>query len=110
MDETNADMDMSASTSRTLNTFQVRRVTSSSMPVPTQFPDTQGNSVFFGDYTGMTAVAGIHPLWMDTRNLDAFLCPGTGVPGIPPSLCAAAEPSGIVANDQQVYTRTMSAR
>jgi hypothetical protein len=107
-DETSGNMDMSLSTSTTLHNFTVRRVTSSSMPLPTQFPDTQGNSTFFGDYSGLTAQSGAHPLWMDTRNLDAFTCPGTAQPGVPPSICAAAEPNGIVANDQEIYTRTLT--
>jgi hypothetical protein len=107
-DETSGNMDMSLSTSATLHNFTVRRVTSSSMPVPTQFPDTQGNGEFFGDYSGLTAVSGAHPLWMDTRNLDAFTCPGTAQPGVPPSICGATQPSGIVANDQEIYTRTLT--
>ena len=106
--ETNGNMDVSLSASRTLNTFQVSRATTSSMPVPTQFNDTQGNSLFFGDYSGLTAVSGAHPLWMDTRNLDAFTCPGTATPGVPPAICGATQPSGIVANDQEIYTRTMT--
>ena len=107
-DETTGNMDMSVSASATLHNFTVRRATSSSMPLPTQFPDTQGNSEFFGDYSGLTAVSGAHPLWMDTRNPDAFMCPGTAQPGVPPSICAATEPNGIVANDQEIYTRTMT--
>jgi hypothetical protein len=72
------------------------------------FPDTHGNSTFFGDHSGLTAQSGAHPLWMDTRNLDAFTCPGTAQPGVPPSICAAAEPNGIIANDQEIYTRTLT--
>jgi hypothetical protein len=102
-------MDISVSTSRDLSSFTVMRATSTSMPLPTQFPDAQGNSLFFGDYTGLSAVSGAHPLWMDTRNPDAFLCPGTAAPGVPPALCTATEPSGILANDQQIYTRSMPA-
>jgi MFS family permease len=60
-------------------------------------------------YTGMTAVSGVHPLWADTRNPDAFVCPGTAAPGVPPAVCTAAEPNGLIANDQQIYTRTMPA-
>jgi len=86
-DETTGNMDFSQSTSTNLSSFKVMRVTSSSMPLPTQFPDVQGNSVFMGDYTGLSAVSGAHPIWMDTRNPDAFLCPGTGAPGVPPALC-----------------------
>ncbi len=76
------------------------RVTSSSMPVPTQFPDTQGNSVFYGDYTGLT-VAGhaAYPIWMDTRSKDLALCPGA------PAVCGFLEPSGIRANDQDIFTQ-----
>jgi hypothetical protein len=102
-------MDFSVSTSANLSSFTVRRATSASMPLPTQFPDAQGNSQFIGDYTGVTAVSGAHPLWADTRNPDAFLCPGTAAPGVPPAVCTAAEPNGLIANDQQIYTRTMPA-
>jgi hypothetical protein len=106
-DETTGNLDFSVSTSMNLSSFKVRRATSSSMPLPTQFPDAQGNSLFFGDYTGLSAVSGAHPLWMDTRNPDAFLCPGTAAPGVPPALCTGTEPSGILANDQQIYTTSM---
>ena len=108
-DEFTGDMDFSVSTSKNLSSFTVARATSASMPLPTQFPDTQGNSLFIGDYTGVTAVSSAHPLWADTRNADAFLCPGTAAPGVPPALCTAAEPNGLIANDQQIYTRTMPA-
>ena len=103
-DETTGDMDVSASTSNNLSNFKVMRATSSSMPLPTQFPDAQGNSVFFGDYSGVSAQSGAHPLWMDTRTPDAFLCPGTGAPGVPPALCTGTEPNGLLANDQTIYT------
>jgi hypothetical protein len=82
----------------------VSRATSTSMPLPTQFPDTQGNSTFFGDYSGLSAQSGAHPLWMDTRNPDLFVCPGTAAPGVPPALCQATEPNGLLANDQEIYT------
>jgi hypothetical protein len=107
--EFTGDMDFSVSTSTNLSSFTVRRATSASMPLPTQFPDAQGNSLFIGDYTGLTAVSGAHPLWADTRNPNAFVCPGTAAPGVPPALCTAAEPSGLIANDQQIYTRSMPA-
>jgi hypothetical protein len=107
--EFTGDMDFSVSTSANLSSFKVMRATSASMPLPTQFPDTQGNSQFIGDYTGLASVSGAHPIWADTRNPDAFLCPGTGAPGVPPALCTAAEPNGLLANDQQIYTRTMPA-
>jgi hypothetical protein len=107
--ETNGDMDISASTSKNLARFKVRRVTSSSMPLPTQFTDAQGNGQFFGDYSGLAAQAGLHPLWMDTRSPDAFVCSGTGVPGVPPALCPGVEPNGLTANDQNIFTRTLSA-
>jgi hypothetical protein len=107
--EFTGDMDVSVSTSKNLSSFKVTRATSASMPPPTQFPDTQGGSVFFGDYAGVAAVSGAHPLWSDTRNPDAFLCPGTAAPGVPPAVCTAAEPNGVIANDQQIYTRTTPA-
>jgi hypothetical protein len=107
--EFTGDMDFSVSTSKNLSAFMVSRATSASMPPPTQFPTAQGGGEFIGDYTGVTAVSGAHPLWSDTRNPDAFLCPGTAAPGVPPAVCTAAEPNGLIANDQQIYTRTMPA-
>jgi hypothetical protein len=103
-DETTGTMDVSVSTSSDLATFQVARATSGSMPLPTQFPDALGNSVFFGDYTGLSAVSGAHPIWMDTRNADAFLCSG-----VPPAVCTGTEPNGLPANDQEIYTNTLPA-
>jgi hypothetical protein len=102
-------MDVSVSTSGGLPGFLVLRATSSSMPLPTQFPDAQGNSLFFGDYSGLTAEFGAHPLWMDTRDPDAFVCPGTGAPGVPPALCEETEPNGLLANDQNIFTTTLRA-
>jgi hypothetical protein len=102
-------MDASVSTSTGQSGFKVRRATSTSMPLPTQFPDAQGNSRFFGDYSGLSAQSGAHPLWMDTRTPDAFLCPGTGAPGVPPALCTATEPNGLLANDQTIYTDSLPA-
>jgi hypothetical protein len=103
-DETTGNMDVSVSTGSAQGPFRVQRATSTSMPVPTQFPDAQGNSVFFGDYAGVSAQSGAHPLWSDTRTPDALVCPGTGVTGVPPALCQATEPSGLVANDQTIFT------
>ncbi len=108
-DETTGAMDVSTSTSRDLARFLVMRATSSSMPLPTQFPDSSGTSVFFGDYSGLTAVSGAHPLWMDTRTPDAFLCAGTAAPGVPPALCQGIEPNGLIANDQNIFTTRMPA-
>jgi len=108
-DEFTGNMDFSLSTSTNLSAFSVRRATSASMPLPTQFPDAQGNSVFIGDYTGLSAVHGALPIWPDTRNKDAFLCAGTGLPGVPPAVCTGAEPNGLIANDQQIYTRKLPA-
>jgi len=108
-DETTGASDISLSGSnKTLSDFNSVRVTSSSMPVPTQFPDAQGNSLFYGDYTGLSVVDNTaHPLWMDTRDEDLFLCPGTGVPGVPPATCTGVEPDGLQANDQNAYTNAV---
>jgi len=107
-DETTGSNDVSMSWSFDVIHFSTVRATSSSMPTPTQFPDTQGNSVFFGDYSGLSAVDDIHPIWMDTRNPDLFLCPGTGAPGMPPAVCTMSEPNGLTANTQDIFTTTVS--
>lgn len=112
-DETTGSSDFSLSTSENLASFDQQRVTSSSMPAPTQFyapPPPLGGSQggqFYGDYTGLTAVNDIHPIWSDTRNIDLFVCPGTATPGNPPKLCTATEPNGLQANDQEIYTATI---
>ncbi len=108
-DETTGSMDVSVSSSARLARFLVLRATSSSMPLPTQFPDAQGNSLFFGDYSGLTAQSGAHPLWMDTRDPDVFVCPGTAVAGTPPALCRGIEPNGLLANDQNIFTALLPA-
>jgi len=103
-DETTGASDVSLSASSDLAVFKTKRVTTSSMPLPTEFLDTQGNSVFYGDYTGMS-VAGSNalPAWPDTRDPDLFLCPGTGTSTTAPSVCRANEPNGLQANDQDIF-------
>ncbi len=97
-DETTGYSDFSLSGSGDLSTFATVRVTSSS-----QAPESEFSGVFFGDYTGLTAVDVAIPIWMDTRSTDLFLCPGTGKKGVPPSVCVASAPNASLANDQDVF-------
>jgi len=97
-DEITGFSDFSLSGSRDLSRFAVTRVTSSSMPPPTQFTGT-----FWGDYTGLAAVTTAFPAWSDTRDPALFLCPGTGQPGVPPAVCQAPASNAAVANDQEIY-------
>ena len=72
------------------------------MPAPTQF-----GGQFYGDYTGLAASQKAFPIWMDTRDPELFLCPGTGKPGVPPAVCTGTYGSGAnaeKANDQNIYT------
>jgi len=104
-DETTGFSDFSLSGSGDLTNFSVQRVTSSSMPPPTQF-----SGQFFGDYTGLAADTQAHPFWMDTRNPELFtgsVCAASG----PPTLCTATVSQGgaaLTANDQDVFTATMA--
>jgi hypothetical protein len=108
-DETTGFMDVSLSGSRNLQTFGVSKVTSSSMAPPTEFPDAQGNSIFFGDYSGLAAASDAHPLWMDTRSPDLALCPGTGATGVPPKVCTfSSAPGGPTANDEDIFTSSVN--
>jgi hypothetical protein len=100
-DETTGFSDVSVSGSRDFSHFAVRRVSSSSMPLPTEFPDALGGGLFWGDYTGLTALGQAHPTWSDTRAAEVFLCAGTGVFGVPPAVCS---PGASIANDQDIYT------
>jgi hypothetical protein len=98
-DETTGYSDVSLSGSTDLTHFGTVRVTSSSMPPPTQFGGT-----FYGDYTGLVAPDKALPIWMDTRTPELFLCPGTGTTGSAPQLCTASAPNAAVANDQEIRT------
>lgn len=103
-DETTGNMDITLSVaSAALVRVLSQRVTTTSMPVPTEFSGT-----FMGDYSGL-AVAGLNalPIWTDNRPVDLFLCPGTAAPGTPPQLCTQTN-GGIVANDQDVYTTPLN--
>jgi hypothetical protein len=73
------------------------------MPPPTQF-----ESMFWGDYTGLTAVHKAHPIWSDTRNLDVFICrDAADKVTLPPSLCLGSASNARVANDQDIYTAAL---
>src|SRR5262249_4154152 len=90
--------------------FETKRVTGNSMPLPTQFPDANGNSLFWGDYAAVaTAGENAFPLWSDTRDQDVFNCPGTPAPGVPPSLCGGTEPNGLTANDEDIFVDSVNA-
>ena len=73
------------------------------MPAPTEFEGPTGGQ-FYGDYVGLAALDGAHPIWSDTRSRDVFVCPGTAVRGTPPVLCGATETNGEIANDEDTFT------
>jgi hypothetical protein len=106
-DEFNGSSDFSLSGSDDLTHFGQVRVTSSSMPAPTQFEGPNGGQ-FYGDYVWLTASNQAYPIWSDTRAVDVFLCPGTGTPGHPPALCGGTESNGETANDEETYTAAVN--
>jgi hypothetical protein len=101
-DETNGSSDFSLSGSDNLTNFGQVRVTTSSMPAPTQFEGPAGGQ-FYGDYVWLTAADKAYPIWSDTRAKDLFLCPDSGTAGSPPQLCGAIETNGETANDEETY-------
>src|SRR5712691_7092705 len=101
-DETTGSSDVSLAGSGDLLRFAVFRVTSDSMPPPTQFAGT-----FFGDYSGLTAVDDAHPLWMDTRNAELFRCPGSGLPA-PCTGSTSSAANALIANDQDIFTAAVA--
>jgi hypothetical protein len=106
-DETTGASDFTLSGSKDLVKFGSKRVTTSSMPAPTQFGGPKGGQ-FYGDYVWLdTAGNDALPIWSDTRDPDLFLCPGTGTPGNPPGLCTATETNGLTANDENTYMARM---
>jgi len=109
-DETTGYSDFSLSGSGDTPTYAnwgIQRVTNSSMPPPTQFPESNGFSVFWGDYTGLAADNNAHPIWSDTRDPDLFACPGSLPISTPPSVCGATVDNGagtqFPVNDENIY-------
>ncbi|HEX3761930.1 MAG TPA: sialidase family protein [Kofleriaceae bacterium] len=99
-DEVTGFSDFSLSGSDNLKTFGVQRVSSAAMPPPTQF-----DGMFWGDYTGLTAIHRAYPIWSDTRDPSVFMCQdASGKVTLPPSLCLASAPNARLANDQNIYT------
>lgn len=108
-----SDFSISGSDDSLYRFYGVDRVTTSSMPPPTQFAGT-----FWGDYTGLDAVGNVaHPVWSDTRNPELVLCPGSAGPppagqtsgGPPPEVCTATigpDSTGPAQriNDQDIFT------
>jgi hypothetical protein len=102
-DQTTGFSDVSLSGSRNGENFATRRVTTASMPPATQF-----DGGFFGDYMGLSADDTAHPIWMDTRDPNLFVCrDSAGEVTLPPDLCTASAPNADVANDQNAYTRSL---
>ena len=104
-DETTGYSDISVSTSGNLTSFEhAQRATTSSMPPPTEFGGT-----FYGDYFQLAVTGDLaHPVWSDTRAQDLFLCPGTGTAGNPPQVCTGAGANFSPANDEEIYTASLS--
>jgi hypothetical protein len=101
-DEATGYSDVSLSSSSDGASWNVNRVTSSSMPPPTQFSGT-----FFGDYTGLDAWENANPIWMDTRNPELFtggVCGGS----VYATCTGTYSDTGLVANDQDIYTANVS--
>lgn len=104
-DESTGASDITLSGSKNLNKFASKRITSSSMPPPTQFPNAHGSGDFYGDYIWLGMAGGTAlPIWSDTRDRGLFLCPGSSTgPGKPPRICTGRYPNGVKANDQNTY-------
>src|SRR5207248_2399385 len=110
-DETTGTSDFSLSGTGNANgaSFGVSRASSGSMPVPTQFPESNGVSSFWGDYTGLTDVDNAYPFWSDTRDPDLFVCADSaGNVTLPPSVCGGTNTSGATLNDQNAYTAALA--
>jgi hypothetical protein len=97
-DELTGSSDFTLSGSKDLRHFKSTRVTTSSLPAPTQF-----EGQFWGDYTGLAAYHGTaHPAWSDTRTPELVAC--AALKGSPPALCTQHTPGLPTANDQEAFT------
>jgi hypothetical protein len=102
-DEQTGFSDVSLSGSRDGEDFATERVTTSSMPPPSEFAGG-----FYGDYSALSAGDVAHPVWMDTRDPELFVCrDSAGQVTQPPSRCTASAANAAVANDQDIYTASM---
>jgi hypothetical protein len=103
-DETTGSSDISLSGSRNGSSFAVTRVTTGSMPPPTQF-----GGVFFGDYSALAVDRRAHPVWVDTRDAALFACSDAdGNVTLPPEVCTQSADNADVANEQNIYTRSLA--
>jgi hypothetical protein len=101
-DEWTGSSDITLSGSKDLVKFGSERITSSSMPPPTQFYANGGQ--FYGDYIGMDTTGGdALPIWSDTRDPALFLCPGSATPTTPPAICTSTYSNGVTGNDENSY-------
>ncbi len=104
-----SDFSLSGTGNANGTSFGVSRASSGSMPVPTQFPESNGFSAFWGDYTGLTAADNAYPFWSDTRDPDLFACADSaGNVTLPPSVCGGTNTSGATLNDQNAYTAALA--
>jgi hypothetical protein len=103
-DEATGFSDISLLGSRNGHRFASVRVTSSSMPPPTQF-----EGQFYGDYIILSASHGVaHPIWSDTRNRNLFACTDAGGKvNTPPDVCTGSAPNARFANDQEAFTQAV---
>jgi hypothetical protein len=103
-DEKTGFSDVSLSGSSNGSDFATKRVTTHSQP-----PETQFEGSFFGDYSGLSAGDTAHPAWMDTRDKDVFVCQSSsGEVQLPPKRCTGSATNAKVANDENIYTRSLA--
>jgi len=69
-DEQTGFSDISLSGTRNGSDFATARVTTASMPPPTEFAGG-----FYGDYSALSAGDVAHPVWMDTRDTASVAIP-----------------------------------
>ena len=71
-------------------------------------PATQFEGDFFGDYSGLSAGDVAHPVWMDTRDKDLFVChDSSGDVALPPKRCTGPATNARIANDENIYTKSL---
>jgi hypothetical protein len=78
-------------------------------PATATHPDGRCDSNQFSDPFQLAVTGNIaHPVWSDTRAADLFLCPGTGTVGNPPQVCTGTGANFSPANDQEIYTASIT--
>lgn len=103
---TTGGADVSLSIMKDISKPRIKRVTTSTMPVPSQHDLGR----YYGDWMRLDVSGSVaHPIWSDTRIPARTLCPWSGKAGKPPRSCHYRA-NNVQANTQMINTARIPVR